>query len=103
MGRSNYQITYNVDMVFCIDATGSMGNVIDMVKKNAVNFYHDVTQVMNKKGKVIDKLRLRMVVFRDYRADGENAMLETEFFDLPQEADDFKECIDGITAFGRRR
>ena len=100
MGRSNYQITYNVDMVFCIDATGSMGNVIDMVKENAVNFYHDVTQVMNKKGKVIDKLRLRMVVFRDYRADGENAMLETEFFDLPQEADDFKECIDGITAFG---
>ena len=49
---------------------------------------------------MIDKLRLRMVVFRDYLADGEDAMLETEFFDLPQEADDFKECIDSITAFG---
>ncbi len=55
---------------------------------------------MQKKGKTIDKLRLRMVVFRDYVADGENAMLETDFFDLPEEAADFKECIDGITAFG---
>ena len=96
----NYQITYNVDMVFCIDATGSMGGVIDMVKRNAVSFYGDVVDAMQKKGKTIDKLRLRMVVFRDYVADGENAMLETDFFDLPEEAADFKECIDGITAFG---
>ena len=100
MGKSNYQITYNVDMVFCIDATGSMGNVIDMVKNNAINFYNDVTEVMGKKGKVINKLRLRMVVFRDYIADGDEAMLETEFFDLPREAEDFKECIESITAFG---
>ena len=35
---SNYQITYNVDMVFCIDCTGSMGNIIEMVKKNALNY-----------------------------------------------------------------
>lgn len=98
--QQNYQITYNVDMVFCIDATGSMGGVIDMVKQNAVSFYGDVAEAMQRKGKAIDKLRLRMVVFRDYLADGENAMLETEFFDLPQEAGDFKECIDSITAFG---
>ena len=71
-----------------------------MVKRNAVSFYGDVVDAMQKKGKTIDKLRLRMVVFRDYVADGENAMLETDFFDLPEEAADFKECIDGITAFG---
>lgn len=65
-------------MVFCIDATGSMGGVIDMVKRNAVSFYGDVVDAMQKKGKTIDKLRLRMVVFRDYVADGENAMLETD-------------------------
>ena len=52
----NYQITYNVDMVFCIDATGSMGGVIDMVKRNAVSFYGDVVDAMQKKGKTIDKL-----------------------------------------------
>ena len=98
--QGNYQITYNVDMVFCIDATGSMTNVIETVKHNAINFYSDVAEAMKKKGKMISNLRLRMVVFRDYLADGENAMLETEFFDLPQEAEDFKECISGISAFG---
>ena len=28
---SNYQLTYNVDMVFCIDCTGSMGSIISMI------------------------------------------------------------------------
>ncbi len=97
---SNYKITYNVDMVFCIDATGSMGGVIEMVKNNALHFYQDVTRAMAKKSKTIDKLRVRIVAFRDYVADGEDAMLETDFFTLPDEATDFEECIRSIEAFG---
>ena len=31
---SNYKMTYNVDMVFCIDCTGSMDNIIEIVKNN---------------------------------------------------------------------
>ena len=34
----NYKLTYNVDIVFCIDATGSMDNVINIVKENALHF-----------------------------------------------------------------
>lgn len=97
---SNYKITYNVDMVFCIDATGSMGGVIEMVKNNALNFYRDVTNAMAKKNKTIDKLRVRIVAFRDYIADGEDAMLETGFFTLPDESVDFEDCIRSIEAFG---
>lgn len=97
---NNYKITYNVDMVFCIDATGSMGGVIEMVKNNALHFYNDVTQKMAEKSKTIDKLRVRIVAFRDYVADGEDAMLETDFFTLPDEAGDFEACIRSIEAFG---
>lgn len=97
---SNYKITYNVDMVFCIDATGSMGGVIDMVKENAINFYSDVTDAMAKKNKTIDKLRVRIVAFRDYRADGDDAMLVTDFFDLPEQTEDFERCVKSIEAFG---
>lgn len=97
---SNYKITYNVDMVFCVDATGSMGGVIEMVKNNALNFYRDVTNAMAKKNKTIDKLRVRIVAFRDYIADGEDAMLETDFFTLPDESVDFEDCIRSIEAFG---
>lgn len=97
---SNYQITYNVDMVFCIDCTGSMGNIIEIVKKNALNFYHDVTGVMEKKHKHISQLRVRIVAFRDYIADKDKAMMVTDFFKLPQEAEDFEKCVCSLTAEG---
>ncbi|MDY3304609.1 MAG: vWA domain-containing protein [Clostridia bacterium] len=97
---SNYQITYNVDMVFCIDCTGSMGNIIEIVKKNALNFYHDVTGVMEKKHKHISQLRVRIVAFRDYIADKDKAMMVTDFFKLPQEAEEFEKCVRSLTAEG---
>lgn len=97
---SNYKITYNVDMVFCIDATGSMRNIINMVKNNALNFYNDVVESMDKKGKSINKLRIRLVIFRDYVADGEDAMLVSDFFELPIQSKDFELCIKSVEAFG---
>lgn len=97
---SNYQITYNVDMVFCIDCTGSMGNIIDIVKKNALNFYRDVTNAMEKKHKHISQLRVRVVAFRDYIADKENAMMVTNFFKLPQEEAEFEKCVKSLKADG---
>ena len=42
------KMTYNVDMCFCIDATGSMGPVINTVKQNALSFYKDVVAVCRK-------------------------------------------------------
>lgn len=97
---NNYKITYNVDMVFCIDATGSMKGIIDMVKNNALNFYSDVASAMKEKGKTIDKLRIRLVIFRDYVADGDDAMLTSDFFVLPEQAADFEACIRSVEAFG---
>lgn len=96
----NYSFDYNVDMVFCIDATGSMGGLIDMVKSNALNFYRDVQKMMTNKQKTIAQLRVRVIAFRDYLADGENAMLVTDFFNLPQEESDFEETVRSIHAEG---
>ncbi len=97
---SNYKLTYNVDMVFCIDCTGSMDNIIEIVKNNALNFYQDVTSVMEKKHKHISQLRVRVVAFRDYLADGKDAMLVTNFFKLPEEAVDFEKCVRSLEADG---
>ena len=79
------KMTYNVDMCFCIDATGSMGPVINTVKQNALSFYKDVVAVMEKKQKTINSMRVKVIIFRDYVAD-EEPMLMTKFFQLPQEA-----------------
>lgn len=97
---SNFKITYNVDLVFCIDATASMDNVINIVKRNAINFYNDVITAMEKKHKVINRMRIRVIAFRDYLADKENAMLCTRFFELPKESELLKKVVNSIEAVG---
>lgn len=97
---SNYKATYNVDMAFCIDCTGSMSGIIEMVKNNALSFYRDITDAMTKKNKYISQLRVRVVAFRDYVADGDEAMLVTDFFRLPEQAADFEACVRSLRADG---
>lgn len=98
--NENFKLTYNVDLVFCIDSTGSMSNIINIVKQNALNLYADICRIMEEKHKVIDKMRVRVISFRDYLADGENAMMTSDFFDLPEQAEDLKGCVDYIEADG---
>lgn len=95
-----FKLTYNIDIVFCIDATGSMGGIIDKVKENALSFYNDLKNEMKKKGKEISDLRAKVIVYRDYVADKDSAMLATDFYNLPSEIDDFNETIWSIQAAG---
>lgn len=95
-----YQLSYHVDMVFCIDSTGSMRHVLDFVKQNALSLYQDIVGAMERKRKVISRLRIRVIAFRDYIADGEQAMTASEFYVLPEQASQFSDCVNGLTAEG---
>lgn len=97
---SNYRVTYGVDLVFCIDATMSMNHILGIVKDNALNFYRDFKKTMDAKRKSVIQLRVRIVAFRDYYYDKEKAMMVTDFFNLPQQADDFRACVQCIEAEG---
>lgn len=97
---NNYQLTYNVDITLVIDATGSMHPIIDKVKANALNLYGDIARKMDEKNKHIEKLRIRVISFRDYLADGEAAMDGSDFFLLPAQAADLKECVNSLRADG---
>ena len=97
---SNYRLTFHVDIVFCIDATESMDPVLDSVKNNALHFYQDFQQVMEMKRKKVDQLRVRIVVFRDYIADGPRAMLVTNFFNLPEQSEELETSLRSIEAMG---
>lgn len=99
---SNYRekMSYEVDLVFCIDATFSMDPILDKVKQNALNFYQDFQREMDAKGKKVSQLRIRIVAFRDYVADRERAMMVTDFFRLPEMAQDFEACIKSIVPQG---
>ena len=56
-------LSYAVDIVFCIDVTGSMTPIIDAVKANALGFYDDVQANLTAKGKNVEQLRVRVIAF----------------------------------------
>ena len=93
-------LSYAVDIVFCVDVTGSMTPILDQVKANALRFYGDVQSNLTAKGKTIDELRVRVVAFRDIVADGEAALQESPFFELPAEETGFSGFVNGLVAEG---
>jgi len=93
-------LSYAVDIVFCIDVTGSMTPIIDAVKANALGFYDDVQANLIAKGKNVEQLRVRVIAFRDFLADGVAALEESAFFTLPAERAGFSEFVNGLIAQG---
>ena len=89
-----------VDVVFCIDGTGSMTPCIENIKANAMRLYNDLTVAITDMGSDIDMLRVKMITFRDYKSDGANAMVESRFFELPDENAEFADYLAGIRATG---
>jgi hypothetical protein len=93
-------LSYAVDIVFCIDVTGSMTPILDAVKANALGFYDDVQSNLTDKGKNVAQLRVRVVAFRDFVADGAAALEESPFFTLPAERGGFSDFVNGLIAQG---
>ena len=94
-------VKYAVDLVMCIDGTGSMGHLIEEVKSSALQFYDKLEKKMSEKEKTIDQLRAKIIVFRDYWADSADlAMQSSKFFNLRTEASEFAGFVSGITATG---
>lgn len=100
MGNMN-ETERNVDIVFCIDATASMGNCIEDVKKHARRFKEDLVERLLANSTSITSLRVRLIVFRDYGVDTD-AMVKTDFFDLTNGADQskFEAALNRIEARG---
>lgn len=91
---------YHVDLVFCIDSTASMIPVLDEVKTNALRFHGDVLSALNAKGKHVDKMRIKVVAFRDLYDDMATAFEQSEFFSLPEEASRFETFVRKLQPIG---
>ena len=98
---SGQGMDYNVDIVMCIDATGSMSSIISEVKANALSFYQKFIDEMEAQDppKSVQQLRIKVIAFRDYGADSE-PMVESKFFVLDDEVEAFQEFVNGIEASG---
>lgn len=89
---------YNVDIVMCIDKTGSMSPIINKVKANALSFYQKFVDSMEEIEKSVDQLRIKVIAFGDVQ-DAE-PFLESNFFTLPDQNDEFQTFVNGIEASG---
>jgi von Willebrand factor type A domain len=93
--------TYAVDLIMCIDGTGSMGPLIEEVKSAALKFYDQLDKRMAEKTKKIEQLRVKVIVFRDYWADSQtDAMVCSPFFNLPSQSSEFANFVSAIKADG---
>jgi hypothetical protein len=93
-------LEYAVDLVLCIDKTGSMSPVIDKVKKNALRLHDDLKLKLDEKHKAVSQLRVRVIAFGDIYADKDKWLQSSEFFSLPDQADTFKAFVSKIVPEG---
>ena len=93
-------LTYSVDLALCVDATGTMSPVIELVKGNALRFVDDVAQTLSAKQKRVDALRVRTIVFRDLHEDGDAALSASPFFVLPGQRGEFAGLLRSVRAHG---
>ncbi|GGP45442.1 vWA domain-containing protein [Streptomyces melanogenes] len=89
-----------VDIVLCVDVTGSMAPVLNQVKEGALSFHGRLKTVMARRGMAVGRMRLRVIAFRDFGADRNHAIERTAFLDLPEQDAEFAEFIAGLRATG---
>ena len=97
MNNNTRKTDRNVDIVFCIDGTGSMRDCIDTLKDNALKFQSDLSTYLLNNNTNITSLRVKLITFRDYGCDV-NAMVETDFYELPLDEAEFKQALSEIEA-----
>ena len=92
----------HIDVALCIDGTGSMHSLIDNIRQIAQSVRELFTEGMARRNRRVSRFRIRVIVFRDYQYDGDDAMVESDFFDLddPDQQLAFEHFVDGIEAMG---
>ena len=95
------------DVVLCVDGTKTMNSIgmdgrtyLDGVKETVKNIGPYLYGRMRRYGCPITQLRIRIIVYRSYLSDSENAMLDTKWFTYPDDIRAFESCVDSIVASG---
>jgi hypothetical protein len=77
-----------------------MQPILHTVKANALNFHKQLENAMADKGKSVSQVRLKVIAFRDFTNDPNDAFSETEFLRYPHGARTFEEFILSLSAKG---
>ena len=90
---------YHVDLVMCIDKTGSMYSLINGVKETAKTFCDQFKEAMKNSQKIVTKFRVKVIAFGDYGCNAK-PMVESEFFELDDQKGEYINFVNGLEAEG---
>lgn len=89
----------SVDVVMCIDVTGSMSDIINTVKRNAISFYDLFKQSCDEEGIQLADLNAQVIAFRDKNED--RVWLQTsDTYSLPEQRSEFNNFVNALSASG---
>lgn len=94
-----------VDVVMCIDATGSMSGIINTVKENAISFYDAFNDKCIDNGIQLSGLNNKVIAFRDKNVDLGDSWTpvwweESEYYALPEQKEEFDSFVSNLYADG---
>jgi hypothetical protein len=97
MESTDEVLRYHVDIVLCIDCSGSMASVIESLKKNVCNIPKDLNTALEQKSKDLRELRIRIIAFSDL-----NAIKASNFFVVEPQRDttDFELYVNHLSLSG---
>jgi len=100
--RHNVCLNMGVDLVFVIDCTNSMHRLIATIKQIAMDFKAKLDEELDKRGRKIAKLRVKVIGFRDFYWDEEpyGPMQESGFFALPDQQEEFDAFVSSLDHAG---
>lgn len=92
----------NIDIVYVLDATGSMAHCIESVKKSLQDINTSIFEHFTSADGVseVDMLRVKFVIFRDYKSEGANAIQESPFFERPGDDAKMQAFVSSVSAYG---
>ena len=91
---------FPIDVVFVVDGTESMGPLLERVKLRILALDGEIEEELRRSKRMLDSLRVRLIVFRDLYEHQESAFELTKFFDLQTQRAEFENAVKGIEAFG---
>lgn len=89
-----FNMDYSIDIVLCIDGTATMHSTIDEVKSELLSFPQKLIDEAEVWDRVIESLRVKVIVFRD--CESGQSIEESEFFKFPEQETEFKSHISCI-------
>lgn len=87
-----------VDVVMCIDVTGSMSGIINTVKSNAIGFYDSFNRCCEEEGIQLTGLNSQVIAFQDKNHDGARWMSVSPTYSLPSQKSEFNSFVNALYA-----